>query len=212
MSIKCAISNCISGSNISGNNISGNIIGGSVDNNKQRMQNKRADRDYNDSTIKDLKLSPRSKSEARVIKYLEDITHESFPTIYPHWLIWMGARLELDGYCERLNCAMEFSGPLHTKWTPSKEPYTKYFARIVRDVVKRNTCKKRGVHFFTIDCSLPSIHWRNYVLSRLSDFGIASIHINLYIPEQIILPFRNEQIEHELGLQYEMELAENIGK
>lgn len=160
--------------------------------------------------IKNLKKHPRSKSEAEVVKYLEEITGQKFPTVQPKWLSWKGKRLELDGYNERVGIALEFSGPLHTVWTPSFEPYEKYFERVVRDVVKVRLCKKHGVRLIKVDASLPSRHWRNYILSRLYDSGIIDTKPLEYILEQHKIPFRNPQLESELGLIAEMKAAEGV--
>jgi hypothetical protein len=160
--------------------------------------------------IKDLKSSPRTASESNAIKILEGVTGEKFPTVYPDWLVWKGSKLELDGYCEKLKLALEFSGPLHTKWFPAKEPYEKYFERIVRDVVKRKLCKKNNVTLIVIDMSLPSRHWRNYILSRLFDAGIVKDRPVLYIDKQTAKPYRNPQIEQELDLAAEMDIAKKL--
>lgn len=149
---------------------------------------------------KDLTKHPRSKSEAACIKILEDLTGKEFPTVNPSWLVWKGKTLELDGYNDELKLALEFSGPLHTKWNPRFEPYEQYYDRITKDVVKLRTCKRHKVNLIVIDMSLPRIHWRNYLMSRLHDiyFGPAPI---IYIDRQIAVPDRNEQIEKELGLK-----------
>ena len=149
---------------------------------------------------KNLIKSPRSRSEAAIIKVLETITGRSFPTVFPNWLVWEGATLELDGYNDDLKVGLEFSGPLHTKWNPQIENYPKYFERVVRDVVKKKLCQKHGVSLIVVDMSLPSVHWRNYLLSRLHDVGIVDNRPPEYINEQTAEPFRNTQIEEELGL------------
>lgn len=154
--------------------------------------------------VKDLRKHPRSKSEAAVIRYLEEVTGKRFPTVNPSWLVLSheGTKtLELDGYNKELGVAVEFSGPLHTKWSPSIESYPAYFERIRRDIIKRETCKKHGVHFFTIDISLPREHWRNYILSRLYDFGVMSSRPAGYIEEQWAEPYRNEHLEREYNLK-----------
>lgn len=165
---------------------------------------------------KDLSAHPRTKSEARVIAVLEDIFrgHE-FPTAYPSWLRWKGANLELDGYNEELGIALEFSGPMHTKWSPKQEDYYSYFTRVVRDIAKRKLCKKHGVHLIVIDMSLPTHHVRNYILSRLGDFGVqhsAAITAGApgYIAEQTAVPFRNKQLEREFHLEGEMKAVKAL--
>jgi len=145
----------------------------------------------------------RTKSEQRVIDVLEKVCDAKFPTAHPQWLSFeSGGRrkvLELDGYNERLKLALEFSGPLHTKWYPTQEPYEKYFNRLINDQVKKKICVARGVDLIVVDMSLPREHLRNYILSRLFDLERGPQPI-VYINEQIAEPFRNPQLESELGL------------
>lgn len=121
--------------------------------------------------IKDLSHSPRTKSEARVVSELEDITKEKFPTVLPEFMQYNNKRLELDGYCEKLRVALEFSGPLHTKWFPEKESYARYISRVETDELKKMLCKNAGVDLIVVDMRLPSRHLRDYLRSRLFDFG-----------------------------------------
>lgn len=161
-------------------------------------------RDY----VKDLTKHPRSKSEAAVIAHLESITGAKFPTVCPNWLVYKGKKLELDGYNAKMKIGLEFSGPLHTKWNASYEPYEKYFERIVKDKVKRKVCKKRGVYLITIDMSLPPHHHRNYLKSRIWDLSQRINKNNntprpyYYIEEQKVKPYRNPSIERDNNLNF----------
>lgn len=159
--------------------------------------------------LKNLEKHPRSKSEQEIIDYLEYATGKKFPTAYPKWLVYKGSNLELDGYCEKLGIGVEFSGPQHTKWYPEKEEYTAYFNRIVRDMIKVRLCKKHGIKFFTVDSNLPRHHWKNYVLSRLADFGVVARPYE-YIETQSVKPFRNKPLERELGLSEEYIAAKRM--
>lgn len=154
--------------------------------------------------VKNLQVHPRSKSEAVVIKYLEDITGDKFPTVNPGWLVWKGKTLELDGFNGKI--ALEFSGPLHTKWFPMQESYDRYFDRIVKDVVKIQMCKRHKIPLIVMDFSLPSRHWRNYLLSRLYDIGAGSKPV-VYIDAQVPAVYRNPQLEAEMNLTGEMNAA-----
>ncbi len=167
-------------------------------------------RDNHKDNIKDLTKHPRSKSEAVVIAHLESITGAKFPTVYPNWLVYKGKKLELDGYNAKMKIALEFSGPLHTKWNASYEPYDKYFERIVKDKVKRKVCKKHGVYLIVIDMSLPSHHHKNYLKSRIYDVGIKRAAKGqstepkpyYYIEEQKVKPYRNDIIERDNNLNF----------
>ena len=149
--------------------------------------------------VKDLASSPRSKSEAAVVRELEKITGEEFPTVYPDWLIWKGRRLELDGYSAKLKLALEFSGPLHTKWYSDKESYRKYFQRVMNDQIKLNLCAANGVYLIVVDMSLPFRHVHDYLVSRIYD-ATGGDKPYAYIPAQTAEPFRNATLEREEGL------------
>jgi hypothetical protein len=161
--------------------------------------------------VKDLQKHPRSKSEAAIIQVAENLTGKSFPTVYPSWLVWKGKGLELDGYSDDLKVAIEFSGPLHTKWDQNTESYINYYERVVRDLMKIRLCKKNNVDLIVVDASLPKQHWKNYLLSRFADINIkrktSLIDTTLptrdsptYILEQKIKPYRNKNEERILSL------------
>lgn len=142
--------------------------------------------------IKDLSVNPRTKSEEYAVKTLEDITRLKFPTVLPSWLRDPKSKrqLELDGYSAEAKLAIEFSGPLHTKWFPNKEPYSKYIERVERDELKLSLCKQNGVSLIVIDSTLPKQHMRAYLKSRLYDIGWLKEKPHDYIDEQKIEPYR----------------------
>lgn len=158
---------------------------------------------------KDLRAAPRTKSEQEAIKALEDFTGEKFPTVYPGWLVWRGATLELDGYNEALRIGLEYSGPLHTKWYSAKEPYPAYFERLVRDRAKLALAAREGVALIVVDMAVPSRFVRDYVRSRLADLGRIDRPFN-YMPAVVPEPYRNRSIERELGLSSELLDCEDI--
>jgi hypothetical protein len=170
--------------------------------------------------IKDLTKSPRSKSEAGVIAEAESLLGVKFPTVYPCWLMWKSRTLELDGYNENTAIAIEFSGPLHTKWDRN-ETYLEYYERIVRDIVKIRLCRKNKVDLIVVDASLPREHWRHYLLSRFADIythrqktsstanKLLEETLNRaamtkdspsYIREQRVPVYRNKKLEKQLNL------------
>jgi hypothetical protein len=152
--------------------------------------------------VKDLKIYPRSKSEADIIKELEKITNAKFPTILPSWLLYNGKSLELDGYNADLGIALEFSGPQHTKWIPSNEPYKTYLNRVMNDEAKKRICKENNVYLIVVDMNLPKIHWNKYLRSRLRDFNEEKYPLPDcdYINLQVADVYRDEHLEKELGL------------
>ncbi len=180
---------------------------------EQSIQSRNGDKQGGKDVVKDLSLYPRSKAEAGAVKELESILGVSCPTVNPDWLVWKGKTLELDGYCHTKDgkkVALEFSGPLHTKWSPHKEPYEQYFARIVKDIVKRKMCKRHGVVLIVIDMTLPRYHFNAYIKSRLYDAGLLQDEPRNYIAYQKAKPFRNKQLEKELNLYGEIKAAKSL--
>jgi hypothetical protein len=153
----------------------------------------------------DLNKHPRTKSEALVITILERITGRKFPTAFPEFMRWRGKILELDGYNDELKLALEFSGPLHTKWLTTFEPYSRYFERIVKDRTKLLLCAKASVRLIVIDMTLPRHHIENYLKSRLFDYGMGEMPTN-YIAQQTAIPYRHSQLEEAEGLKMPPEL------
>jgi len=142
----------------------------------------------------------QSNSEAIAVSELERLTGIKFPTVNPPWLKWHNpftrrtTTLELDGYNKDLGVAIEFSGPLHTKWFPNTESYKSYLTRVLKDKAKKETCAANGVCLIVLDMSLPRRHYRDYFASRLADCGKGE-RPNNYIAEQIATPYRNEHLE-----------------
>lgn len=172
----------------------------------------RADATIIGGKAKNLKTNPRTKSEQRVIDILESITGRKFPTVNPKWLV-DGVPLELDGY-DGEGLAIEFSGPLHTKWFPVVEQYSSYYRRVERDKFKVETCKSAGVYLIVVDASLPTHLIRPYLLSRIKDYNesprILSFSARrqarqydisgqqfVYMPVIIVEPFRNPVLDRE---------------
>jgi hypothetical protein len=140
-----------------------------------------------------------TKSETFAVQELERLTSKKFPTAHPKWLRWRNpftgatSTLELDGYNKDI--ALEFSGPLHTKWHPAAETYKSYYTRILKDMAKKELCKAHGVCLIVLDMSLPRRHYRDYFASRLFDCG-KGLRPDNYIAEQVATPFRNPHLEN----------------
>lgn len=156
--------------------------------------------------VKDLKKHPRTKSEALAIDILEKLTGVSFPTVNPDWLRVSenggpSHTIELDGYNADIGVALEFSGPLHTKWSPSVEPYDAYLRRVMLDKAKIELCERHSVCLIVIDMTLPRTHWRNYIASRLQDCGKLpkdrAIYFQ-YVDPQTAVPYRDEILERDV--------------
>lgn len=145
----------------------------------------------------------QSKSEAFALSELTRLIGAKFQTTNPSWLRWRNpftgktSCLELDGYNEKLKIALEFSGPLHTKWFPAVESYKEYLTRVLKDEAKKEICAKNGVCLIVLDMSLPRRHYRDYFASRLYDCGKGTRPDN-YIAEQTAEPYRNAQMDAQL--------------
>jgi hypothetical protein len=137
--------------------------------------------------VKDLAKHPRTSSERQVVEIFEKLTGQKFPTVSPAWLLYNGKQLELDGYCESLKLAVEFSGPLHTKWYPNRETKRQFLERVKRDEAKIRICRENGVKLFVIDMRIPRHHLYTYIKSRLYDAGLGPRPDN-YQPEQLYAP------------------------
>jgi hypothetical protein len=153
-------------------------------------------------TIKDLQAHPRSKSEQSIIALLEKLTGKSFPTVYLPWLTWAGAQMELDGYNDSI--AIEYNGPHHTKWVPSREDYLVYYNRIIKDKAKIKLCARHGVGLIVVDYTIPRERWSAYLRSRLYDLGAIDARPPDYIDEVKVKPYRDRLLEKEMGLGAEM--------
>lgn len=145
--------------------------------------------------LKDLAKHPRTRSEQNVINIFEKITGASFPTIYPPWLKWKGRPMELDGYNDKLKIAVEFSGPLHTKYYPEKETYAMYKERVEKDREKIRLCEKNNVKLIVIDMNVPMRHLYDYINSRLYDIGVIKERPFNYMIETLATPYENPQVE-----------------
>lgn len=185
----------------------GVIRGGRMNNRKRPNNRQRTGVSGNRDRVKDLSKHPRTKSEAFAIDLLEKLVGVSFPTVNPDWLrVSEGGynhTIELDGYNADAGIALEFSGPLHTKWTPATEPYAAYLRRVMLDRAKIDLCKKQGVCLIVIDMSLGRMHWRNYIASRLKDCEKLPTDRTVYfqyIPDQPAVPYRDDILERDIKL------------
>lgn len=131
----------------------------------------------------------RSKLEERVVKILEDITHESFHQAHPSWLKdASGTILELDGYNPRLKVALEVQGPGHIKPLPG-ESYEKYRTRVARDLLKQKICAEHGVYLITTDYRISLTNMSAYLRSRLFDANIIHERPPNYIKKLDMIPW-----------------------
>jgi len=111
--------------------------------------------------------------------YFETIFKEKFEKIRPNWLTNdNGNKLELDGYCEKLNIAFEHNGMQHYE----NKPYNKLFSgkfNIIQkhDNIKKEICNKNGVKLIII----PQLFIKTKIvdLKRIIKQQCDFLHINL---------------------------------
>jgi hypothetical protein len=111
----------------------------------------------------------------------------TFPKCKPRWLEEAtGRKLELDGYCERLQLAFEYQGPHH---------FTDEDVR-ARDVLKRQACLKHGVRLVEVEWAKKPFSPSNVV----TNVGRALLEAD--IPNVPVMPladlFRRELEELQL--------------
>jgi len=83
--------------------------------------------------------------------YFEQLLGEKFVKQKPSWLKGELGRLELDGFCEKLEVAFEHHGKQHYNYVPhfhrKKEDFDK---QIARDALKKKLCDENGVTLLII--------------------------------------------------------------
>lgn len=97
------------------------------------------------------------KWEDRVRWCFETVFKDTFIKYRPDWLRDpnTSAKLELDGYCERLQIAFEFQGPHHYfdyKYSRGNENKITFEQVLLRDKIKVDKCNELGIKLFIIDC------------------------------------------------------------
>lgn len=93
----------------------------------------------------------QSFSENIVRCYFEQMTGLDFPKSRPSWLVnRYGHRLELDGFCKKLNIAFEHNGSQHYKLTTFSKTPLKLKRIKQNDVDKIQKCKNVGVDVLVI--------------------------------------------------------------
>ena len=84
--------------------------------------------------------------------FFEQLFKKKFPKAYPKWLVNdRGNQMELDGYCADLRLAFEHHGQQHYNIsTPFVKDTDKLSKTKASDELKRELCKKRGIHLIEI--------------------------------------------------------------
>lgn len=94
-----------------------------------------------------------SNGERWTLEFLERLTGKTFRKVKPHWLVnpITNHRMELDGYNQELNIAVEYQGEQHYTFIPGWHKTLDEFKRSQqRDLTKRALCEQNGVALFTV--------------------------------------------------------------
>jgi len=112
-------------------------------------------------------------------EYLEQMTGEAFPMLWPEWLInRKGRRLELDGYCASLKIAFEHQGIQHYKESPFFHRAKGDHRKLQRhDEAKRRLCAEHGITLIDV----PDV-FRYIELESLYDFLAAALRAASFTP------------------------------
>jgi hypothetical protein len=179
---------------------------------KRETQEKRENQEKSGGkdSLKNMRKNPASKFEEFTRETIErSLPGYKFPSVYPDWLVGtQNQLLELDGYNQELKIAFEAQGPLHFKFTPKQDKsYAHYYKRLINDKIKRDTCKKQGVHLIIVDYLIPKHQISNYINSRLWDIYQLTNDERLkytqpsdHIPVIIHDVYRNPKLEEEMNL------------
>lgn len=103
-----------------------------------------------------------------------ELTNKEFIKVRPPWL----ERLELDGYCEELNCAFEYSGRQHyeyIKFFHGDKDLKNFEKQQERDIRKSELCKEKGITLIVV----PYIYtfqdkdkMKEYINNKLVEYNI----------------------------------------
>ena len=112
-------------------------------------------------------------SERTCKSYFENMFKEEFPKIKPNWLVNSKSnRMELDGFCKKLNIAFEYQGKQH---------YNKHkFFHLKRnfehqkddDILKRKLCEENGVILIEIPYTIERDNMQEYIQERCKEKGL----------------------------------------
>lgn len=86
----------------------------------------------------------------------EELCRSTFENLFGKHFVksrrWSAHNLELDGYCEEIQVAMEFQGIQHTKYFPlfHRNGEFDFIAQQQRDELKRKVCVEKGITLFEI--------------------------------------------------------------
>jgi hypothetical protein len=103
----------------------------------------------------------------------EAIFDEKFPKARPIWLKnSRGNRMELDGYCKKLNLAFEYHGVQHYKEKEFFHRKTSLSVRQQDDNTKRSLCKAHGISLLEVPYDIQPEELQVFIYNQCSKLGI----------------------------------------
>ncbi len=124
-----------------------------------------------------------SKGEKICRETMEKIYGVPFKNTRPSWLKndLTGRCLELDCYNEKLKLAVEYDGKHHSVFPNFlKQTYKEFKDQMRRDQLKKELCKKHGIHLINVP----------YTVS----FDLIPTYIMYHLPEIVQQRLKNDQI------------------
>jgi len=121
------------------------------------------------------KKSPitESKGELECRRVLETIFKVPFPKARPDFLFnkVTGHNLELDMFNPHLRLACEYNGKQHyeyNKWMHNNS-HTNFHNQKYRDEIKRDVCKKLGIHLIEVPYTVRIDDIEEFIISKLKN-------------------------------------------
>jgi hypothetical protein len=119
----------------------------------------------------------RARSERIVRIFFETILGEKFPPVWPDWLrTKAGHRMQLDGYCERLQLAFEHQGKQHSRPVKLFGGRKALLERQARDRRKRKLCARQRIRLIEVpalDEELPIEKLQSWIVKACRRRGLS---------------------------------------
>ena len=117
-----------------------------------------------------------SKGEVECRRVFEKIFKVPFPKARPDFLFneVTGQNLELDMFNPHLKIACEYNGKQHyhfNKWMHNNS-HAKFYNQQYRDNMKRDVCKKLGIHLIEVPYTVKIPEIEEFIISKLKTLNL----------------------------------------
>jgi len=114
-----------------------------------------------------------SKGEKECRRVLEMLYRKPFPKARPDFMFnpVTNQNLELDMFNIELKIACEYNGQQHYKFNKwmHRNSHVNFQNQQYRDTVKRDACKKLGIHLIEVPYTIKNENIQNFIISNLRD-------------------------------------------